>query len=89
MFIQKDSNLWQRRWFELLNDYDTSHYSLGKANVFVYTLSRMNLGSVSHVGYDEKDLVKDVHRLPRLCVSLGDSPNSVFGPPLLRIIFGD
>ncbi|GKD40497.1 putative reverse transcriptase domain-containing protein [Tanacetum coccineum] len=38
---QKDLNMRQRRWLELLSDYDCEiHYHLGKANVVVDTLSR-------------------------------------------------
>ncbi|XP_052490790.1 uncharacterized protein LOC128043034 [Gossypium raimondii] len=39
--IQKELNLRQQRWIELLKDYDCSiEYHLGKANVVVYALSR-------------------------------------------------
>ena len=41
-------------------------------------LSRMTIGSVSHVEEDKKDLVKDVHRFDGLGVRLEDSPNSGF-----------
>ena len=36
------------------------------------------MGSMSHIDEDTKDLVKDVHRLARLCVRLEDSPNGGF-----------
>ena len=42
------------------------------------SLSRMTMGSLSHVEEAKKDLVKYVHRLARLGVRLEDSPNSVF-----------
>ena len=41
-------------------------YHLGKANVVVVSLSRMAMGSVSHVEKTKKYLRKDVHRLARL-----------------------
>lgn len=41
-------------------------------------LSRMTMGSVSHVEESKKDLVKDVHRLASLGVRLKDSSNSGF-----------
>ncbi|WMV25286.1 hypothetical protein MTR67_018671 [Solanum verrucosum] len=45
MFTQKDLNLRQRRWIELLKDYDvTIQYHPSKANVVAYTLSRKSLG---------------------------------------------
>ena len=66
VFTQKQLNLRQRRWSELLNDYDMSVlYHLGKANAVMDVLSRMIMRSVSHVEESKKDLVKDVHRLAR------------------------
>ena len=41
-------------------------YHEGKANVVVYSLSRMSMGSVTYVVDEKKDLVKEVHRLARL-----------------------
>ena len=41
-------------------------------------LSRMIMGSVSHVDESKKDLVKDVHRLSRLGVRLDDFPKCGF-----------
>ena len=67
LFTQKELNLRQRRWLELLKHYDMSVlYHPGKDNVVADALSCMTLGSVSHVEKDKKDLVKDVHRLTRL-----------------------
>ena len=64
MFTQKDLNLRQRRWLELLKDYDMSVlYHPGKANFVADALSRLSMGSVSHVEDGKKELVKDVHRL--------------------------
>ena len=60
-------NLRQRRWLELLKDYDMSVlYHPNKANVFANSLSQMTMGSVSHVEESKKYLVKDVHRFSRL-----------------------
>jgi hypothetical protein len=40
-FTQPDLNMWQRRWLELIKDYDLEiHYHPGKANVFADALSR-------------------------------------------------
>ncbi|WMV49867.1 hypothetical protein MTR67_043252 [Solanum verrucosum] len=50
VFTQKDLNLRQRRWMELLNDYDvTIQYYSGKANVVVDALSRkaVSMGSLA------------------------------------------
>nr|GFC91367.1 putative reverse transcriptase domain-containing protein [Tanacetum cinerariifolium] len=41
ILVQKELNMGQRRWLELLSDYDCDiHYHLGKANVVVDTLSK-------------------------------------------------
>ena len=79
VFTLKDFNLGQRRWLDLLNDYDMSVlYHPVKANMVVDSLSRITMGSVSHVEKSKKDLVKYVHRFARLCVRFEDSPNGSF-----------
>ena len=53
VFTQKDLNLRQRRWMELLKDYDvTIQYHLGKANVVADALSRkaVSMGSLACLG---------------------------------------
>ena len=50
VFTQKKLNLRQRRWLELLKDYGMSVlYHPDKANVVADALSRMTMGSVSHL----------------------------------------
>ena len=46
------------------------HYHPCKENVVEDALSRLSMGSVSHVEEERKELVKDVHRLARLGVRL-------------------
>ena len=71
VFTQKEFNLRQRRWLELLKDYNLSVlYNPGKTNVVVDALSRLSIGCMSHFEEAMKDLVKDVHRLVRLGVRL-------------------
>ena len=61
VLTQKELNLRQRRWFELLKDYDMSDlYHLVKTNVVVDSLSGMSTGSVAHVHNNKKELVKEV-----------------------------
>ena len=59
---------------ELLKDYDmTIPYHPGKANVVVDALSRLFMGSTTHLEEEKKELAKHVHRLARLRVRLMDS----------------
>ncbi|XP_075074718.1 uncharacterized protein LOC142162283 [Nicotiana tabacum] len=59
-FTQRDLNLRQRQWMELLKDYDCSIlYHPGKANLVADTLSRKSMGSLAH----KRLLAKDIRRL--------------------------
>ena len=79
MFTQREFNLSQQRWLELLKDFDMNvHYHPGKANVVSDALSRMSMGSTTHVEDDKKEWVKDIHRLDRVGVQLVDSTSGVF-----------
>ena len=42
------------------------HYHPGKVNVVADALSRMSMGSTTHIEDGKKELVKDIHRLARL-----------------------
>ena len=56
--LSRELNLRQRRWLELLKDYDMSVlYHPSKANVVADTLSRLSMGSVAHVDDGKKTLV--------------------------------
>ena len=48
----------------------SKHYHHVKANLVDDALSRLSMGSVSHVEEERKEIVKDVHRLARLGVRL-------------------
>ncbi|KAH0775084.1 hypothetical protein KY290_012221 [Solanum tuberosum] len=75
VFTQKELNLRQRRWLELLKDYDMSVlYHPEKANVVADAFSHVSMGSVSHVEEEKRELARDVHRLAQLGVRLEDSP---------------
>ena len=57
----------------MLKDYDINvHYNLGKANFLADALSRISMGSTSHVEDKRKELVKHIHRLVKLVVQLVD-----------------
>src|SRR5262249_39245681 len=54
----------QRRWVELLKDYDCQIlYHPGKANVVADALSRKSMGSLYHISIQKKELVKDLKNL--------------------------
>jgi len=74
IFKQKEMNLIQRRWLELLKDYDIDIlYHPGKANVVADALSRKSMGSLAHLEAYQSPLAKEVHRLASLGVRLVDS----------------
>ena len=80
VFTQRELNLRQRRWLELLKNYDMSVlYHPGKANIMEDALSRVSMGSVLHVVEGKKELARDVHRLSRLGVRLFDSAEGSIG----------
>ncbi|XP_070025790.1 uncharacterized protein [Nicotiana sylvestris] len=71
--LSRDLNLRQRRWFELLKDYDiTILYHSGKANVVVDALSRKgeSMGSSTFISAKERPLVLDIQSLANRLVRL-------------------
>ena len=63
----------------MLKNYDMSViYHPGKANIVADAISHMTMGNVSDIDEAKKDLVKYVHRLARLGVTLEDSQNCGF-----------
>ncbi|WMV25692.1 hypothetical protein MTR67_019077 [Solanum verrucosum] len=73
IFTQRDLNLKQHRWLELLKDYDiTILYHLRKANMVVDALSRKisSIGSLLVISVEERPLVRDVKRLANSLILL-------------------
>jgi hypothetical protein len=61
---QKDLNLRQRRWLELIKDYDLEiHYHPGKANLVADALSRKEHVHAAIVAQLPNELVEDFRRL--------------------------
>ena len=61
IYDQRELNLRQRRWLELLKDYDcTILYHPGQANIVADALSRKSMGSLTHVSVHQRPLVKEV-----------------------------
>jgi ribonuclease HI len=64
IFTQKELNARQRRWLELVNDYDLELlYHEGKANVVADALSRKSTHSVNSIRVMPDDLCKEFGRL--------------------------
>jgi hypothetical protein len=64
IFTQKDLNLRQRRWLELIKDYDLEiHYHPGKVNLVVDALSRKEHVHAAIVAQLPDELVEDFRRL--------------------------
>ncbi|XP_050238193.1 uncharacterized protein LOC126687680 [Mercurialis annua] len=65
IFDQRELNLRQRRWLELLKDYDCSiQYHPGKANVVADALSRKSSGSLAHISeVGRRPMVREWHSL--------------------------
>ncbi|WMV58774.1 hypothetical protein MTR67_052159 [Solanum verrucosum] len=60
----RDMNLRQRRWMELLKDYNcVILYHPGKVNVVVDALSRKTMGSLEYIVPEKRQLAKYVQKL--------------------------
>ena len=64
IFTQKELNLRQRRWLELIKDYDMKlHYHPGKAYIVADALSRKSHVNTLMTGELPKELAEDLHKL--------------------------
>ncbi|GLT29333.1 hypothetical protein SLA2020_042070 [Shorea laevis] len=64
IFTQKELNMRQRRWLELLKDYDlTISYHPGKANKVADALSRKSSGTASSILATQKEVLEDLVKL--------------------------
>ncbi|KAJ0621722.1 putative nucleotidyltransferase, Ribonuclease H [Helianthus annuus] len=72
IFTQKELNMRQRRWLELLKDYDANiQYHPGKANVVADALSRKNFGTISSLQL-QPHILTDLEKLG-IGIHLGDA----------------
>ncbi|WMV08089.1 hypothetical protein MTR67_001474 [Solanum verrucosum] len=74
VFIQKDLNLRQRRWMELLKDYDMAiQYHPCKANVVADALSRksVSMGSLTCLSVCKRLLAKEIQSWESKFMQLG------------------
>jgi len=64
IFTQSDLNLRQRRWLELIKDYDLEvHYHSGKANVVADALSRKSYVNMAYVTQLPRELCEEFEHL--------------------------
>jgi hypothetical protein len=70
-FTQKELNMRQKRWLELIKDYVlTINYTPGKANVVADTLSRKSIETQLMDRELPGDLLKDLERLEMQCLEV-------------------
>ena len=77
IFSQPNLNMRQRRWLELLKDYDISIlYHLGKANAMADALSQKttSMDSLAFLRAEERPLALEVQSLARQLIRLDISP---------------
>ena len=64
VFTQKELNLRQRRWLELMKDYDMEiQYHPGKANVVADALSRKGSTNLATLITDQHHINEDMRRM--------------------------
>ncbi|PKU84042.1 hypothetical protein MA16_Dca010326 [Dendrobium catenatum] len=74
IFTQKELNLRQRRWLELIKDYKLDiQYHPGKANVVADALSRKNSGSANWMITQQQELIRDLEKLEISVVQPNDA----------------
>jgi hypothetical protein len=61
LFTQKELNMRQRRWLELIKDYDCEiNYHPGKGNVVAEALSRKSTAKLATLGISQPHLIKEL-----------------------------
>jgi ribonuclease HI len=84
IFTQTELNMRQRRWLELIKDYDLGiHYHPGKANVVADALSRKTYCNVAQIWPDQDHLCRELEKL-RLTVVQSGVPTSLTVQPTLE-----
>jgi hypothetical protein len=70
VFTQRELNMRQRRWLELMKDYDlTIHYHPGKANIVADALSRKSGSSMASLITKQPEIFEDIRKMDlHVCV---------------------
>uniref|UniRef100_A0A2N9G9V6 CCHC-type domain-containing protein n=1 Tax=Fagus sylvatica TaxID=28930 RepID=A0A2N9G9V6_FAGSY len=92
LFTQKELNLRQRRWLELVKDYDcTINYHPGKANVMADALNRKSASTLAHLITTQAHILQDLESMD-IKVHMGTSDALLahlnLRPTLLERIIG-
>jgi hypothetical protein len=74
LFTQKELNMRQKRWLELIKDYDCKiNYHPGKANVVADKLSRKSMAELAALGISQPQLIKELTRMGLEVVGKGNA----------------
>jgi hypothetical protein len=72
LFTQKELNMRQRRWLELIKDFDCEiNYHPGKANVVADVLSRKSTAELAALRISQTQLIKELTRMGLKIVGRG------------------
>jgi hypothetical protein len=88
IFTQSNLNLWQRRWLELIKDYDLGiNYHPGKANVVADALSRRSLMSQLVLDSMSFELCEEFDKLNLRIIANTEALKMEVGSSLLQEIW--
>lgn len=83
IFTQSELNMRQRRWLELIKDYNLGiHYHPGKANVVADALSRKTYCATALVWPTQDDLCREIEKLKLTMVPTGNLASLTVQPTL-------
>ena len=70
--MQKELNIRQQRWLELMKDYDPNiQYHLGKANIVADALSQKAMGKLNALLTEQRGLLREMEELELEVITRG------------------